>query len=179
MMPQEVRQLPEDRMLLLVEGQRPILGGKIRFHQLAEFKTAAKFSARNQPVVPDADFVSMLHVPAVDEAYGGVSEHPGAADVPADERVIEGDRFVVAKSLGLARVKKHSSDVTLGSTQGPDEATERKAATIASRLKPTAEHLRDTIDAQLHAKSASARSRMSISEILKQTVPDPSEVGFI
>ncbi|ANP89347.1 hypothetical protein BA011_26665 (plasmid) [Rhizobium leguminosarum] len=60
------------------------------------------------------------------------------------------------------------------------EATEREAIRIAARLKPTAEHLRDTIDAKLSpAESASARSRMSIAEILKQTVQDPTKVGLV
>jgi type IV secretion system protein VirD4 len=58
MMPQEVRQMAEDRMLLLVEGQRAIFGQKLRFHEVAEFKTAARYAADNKPTVPDADLVS-------------------------------------------------------------------------------------------------------------------------
>nr|WP_281015662.1 type IV secretory system conjugative DNA transfer family protein [Mesorhizobium sp. M00.F.Ca.ET.216.01.1.1] len=30
-MPQEIRQMPERKMVLLVEGQRPIFGDKLRF----------------------------------------------------------------------------------------------------------------------------------------------------
>lgn len=37
MMPQEIRQMPEDRLVLLVEGQRPNSAQKFRFHKVAIF----------------------------------------------------------------------------------------------------------------------------------------------
>ena len=48
MMPQEVRQMPEDRMILLVEGQRPIFGKQAQIScSTADSKRAARSVRRN------------------------------------------------------------------------------------------------------------------------------------
>ncbi|WP_426124494.1 type IV secretory system conjugative DNA transfer family protein [Pararhizobium sp. PWRC1-1] len=178
MMPQEVRQLPEDRMILLVEGQRPIFGRKLRFHEQALFNTAAQFAVENQPAVPGADFVTSLRVPAVGEAYGGVSAPARAEeDRSTDEATDAKEPGVVAKTLRLARATTRVNTLSSAVTNDPDEISDPAIAKIAARLKPTAEHLRETIEAKL-AQAVSARSRISIHEILKQTVPDPAEVAL-
>ncbi|MGR9202154.1 type IV secretory system conjugative DNA transfer family protein [Rhizobium leguminosarum] len=182
MMPQEVRQMPEDRMLLLVEGQRAIFGQKLRFHELAAFRSAAQYAAENQPTVPDADLVSQLQVPAVAENYGDVPTPPdedlGPAPSATNDTKIP---VVVAKALQLAPNWKGRNNPKFVFTQGPAASPNDEAAKmIETRLKPTAEQLRATIDAKLtQPKGVSARSRQSIAEILKQTVPDPAEVGLV
>ncbi|TXR49507.1 type IV secretory system conjugative DNA transfer family protein [Phyllobacterium endophyticum] len=179
MMPQEVRQMPEDRMLLLVEGQRAICGQKIRFHELAAFKAAAQFAAENQPAIPEADFVTLLQVPALSEEYGGVS--PSAEEKNGRNEAAGGNApTVVAKAMQLAPIRKGGNKLDSGFTEGLGDATDKEAAKIEARLKPTAERLRATIDAKLtKAEGVSSQSRQSIAEILKQTVPDPAEVGLV
>lgn len=56
MMPQEVRQMPEDSMVLLVEGKRPILGKKLRFFQTQPFKSAEAYSLEHIPLVPQVEY---------------------------------------------------------------------------------------------------------------------------
>ncbi|NTB87668.1 type IV secretory system conjugative DNA transfer family protein [Agrobacterium tumefaciens] len=182
MMPQEVRQMPEDRMLLLVEGQRAIFGQKLRFHEVAEFKTAAQYAAENQPTVPDAELVSLLQVPAVAETGGDVSPPSGGehAQAPGDAADTE-IPVVVAKALKLAPNKKGGINPGSGFTQGPPASPNNEAVEkIESKLVPTALRLREAVDKKLMQHGGvSARSRRSVAEILKQTVPDPAEVGFV
>jgi type IV secretion system protein VirD4 len=52
-------------------------------------------------------------------------------------------------------------------------------AAMEAKLKPTAERLRDAISTKLDRETEmSAGSRLSIAEVLKQTVPDPVEIGL-
>ncbi|KQS71591.1 conjugal transfer protein TraG [Rhizobium sp. Leaf371] len=180
MMPQEIRQMPENRMLLLVEGQKAIFGQKLRFHELAAFKTAAHFAAENQPAVPDADFVTLLPVPAIDEQYGGRSTSANEEQVQTVDRApSESTPAVVAKALQLAPIRKGVNKFNNKLFERTGDTTEVEAAKLESRLKPTAERLRTAIDAKLtQTGSVSSRSRRSITEILKQTVPDPAELGI-
>ncbi|RCW80130.1 type IV secretory system conjugative DNA transfer family protein [Phyllobacterium bourgognense] len=179
MMPQEVRQMPEDRMLLLVEGQRAIFGQKLRFHDLAAFESAARFAAENEPAIPEADFVIPLQVPAVDKEYGGVS--PSTEEENGRNEAASGNApTVVAKAMQLAPIAKGGNKLDSGFTEGLGDAADKEATKIGARLKPTAERLRATIDAKLtKAEGVSPRSRQSIAEILKQTVPDPADVGLV
>ncbi|MDW5315928.1 type IV secretory system conjugative DNA transfer family protein [Rhizobium sp. PL01] len=178
MMPQEVRQLPEDQIILLVEGQRPICGRKVRFHEIATLKTAAQFSVENQPSVPEAEFVTVLRVPAVSAAYGAISTPIKAEEGPIKDVVLpEYVPTAVAKTLRMAPAAKDSNDVSFDVTGGLEEAFGSQVTKIEARLEPTAERLRHTIDAKL-SLAVSARNRASISEILKQTIPDPAEVGL-
>jgi type IV secretion system protein VirD4 len=181
MMPQEVRQLPEDRMVLLVEGQRAIFGQKLRFHELAAFKDAAQFAAENPPAVAEADFVTLLQVPAVVDGYGGGSTPAREENGPsADEAVGEETPAVVAKALQLLPIRKGVTKLNFGFTERLSNANNEDTTKIEARLKPTAERLRATIDAKLtQAEGVSSRSRLSITEILKQTVPDPAEIGLV
>jgi type IV secretion system protein VirD4 len=175
MMPQEVRQLPEDRMILLVEGQRPILARKLRYHQLAAFNAAALFSSAHPPAVPDADFIALLNVPATGEAYGtGAAlaglEQDRAADAAAEVEM----PLVIAKSLQVASAARGVSNPVYTVTDDADDTTDPEAERLVARLKPTAERLRQTIDAKLR-QNVSAQSRASIAEILRQTIPEPAE----
>lgn len=165
-------------MVLLVEGQRPIFGRKLRFHEHALFNAAAQFAKENQPAVPEADFITVLQVPAVGEAYAGVSPAARADQGENSHEATDAkEPIAVASALRLARATTRPNTQGSAVTNEPDEVTDRAIATIAARLKPTAEHLRETIDAKL-TQAFSARSRISIQEILNQTVPDPAGVGL-
>jgi type IV secretion system protein VirD4 len=180
MMPQEIRQMPEDRMVLLVEGQRAIFGKKLRFYDVAELNTASQYAAENQPTVPDADLISLLQVPALAENYGGGSTLAKEVEgrVP-DEVDIGATPMIVAKALRSAPQAKDPESLVFAQSDLRNEASDDEGERIASRLKSTAEALRGTIDAKLKtAGFASPRSRQSIAEILKQTIPDPADVGL-
>lgn len=69
MMPQEIRQMPEDQFVLLVEGQRPIRGTKLRFFEVEPFKSAEAFSKSNRPTVPPIEYAPELAIPALTKEY--------------------------------------------------------------------------------------------------------------
>ena len=77
MMPQEVRQMPGDKMVIMAEGQGPILADKLRFFRTAPFSEMEKFSQANVPDVPATEFLPPRSVPATTDAY--VGEHIDAA----------------------------------------------------------------------------------------------------
>ena len=168
-------------MLLLVEGQRAIFGQKLRFHEVAAFKIAAQASAANQPAVPEADFITLLRVPAVADEYGGVSTPAGPNEGLAANEATGGEMpTLVAKALQLTPITKGGDNLNFEFSEGPDETSHKETVEIEARLKPTAERLRAKIDTKLaQAEGVSSRTRKSIAEILKQTVPDPAEVGLI
>ncbi|WP_307949514.1 type IV secretory system conjugative DNA transfer family protein, partial [Sinorhizobium medicae] len=87
MMPQEVRQMPENKMILLIEGQRPIFGEKLRFFQTQPFKSAEAFSQANIPQVPEVDYLSPKPVPATTPEYasGGDPSVEIPSPAPAKE----------------------------------------------------------------------------------------------
>ncbi len=169
MMPQEVRQMPEDRLILLVEGQRPIFANKLRYHENSALKTAADQSVKYQPKVPEADFVIPLPVPALEDKYGLSNADESDGSLPPTS--VSGHRApqLIARSLPIAR------QATGG--VGTEIADDRLAQ-IESRLRPTAEQLRTVLAKMAHGSALAAPGRLSIAEVLKQTVPDPAEIGL-
>ncbi|RUW05055.1 type IV secretory system conjugative DNA transfer family protein, partial [Mesorhizobium sp. M1A.F.Ca.IN.020.03.1.1] len=69
MMPQEIRQMPERKMVLLIEGQRPIFGDKLRFFETQPFKSAEAFSQTHIPDVPPIEYLPVQPVPALTDDY--------------------------------------------------------------------------------------------------------------
>ena len=69
MMSQEVRQMPENRMILLVEGQRPIFAEKLRFFNTQPFKAAEAYAQAHIPSVPDIEYLLSKPVPATTAEY--------------------------------------------------------------------------------------------------------------
>lgn len=56
MMPQEIRQMPADRMILLPQGEAPIFGQKIQYFKIAEFNNAVEYSQNHQPVISAIEY---------------------------------------------------------------------------------------------------------------------------
>ncbi|MBP1848283.1 type IV secretion system protein VirD4 [Rhizobium petrolearium] len=183
MMPQEVRQMPEDRMILLVEGQRPIFGGKLRYHAVQPFKAAAAYAEQQQPDVPDLEFEAALPVPAL------APEYDPAADGPGEERPTlklapqAGETPTVpkrvARSVRKTSDKARSDRAKKTSNTGAETAIGDLVAKAEERILPTADKLKSAVEASLaQAAEITPRQRKSIHDILAQTVPDPAEIGL-
>lgn len=69
MMPQEVRQMPAEKMVILAEGQNPIFADKLRFFRTAPFKAMEGFSQANVPDVPTTEFLPQRSVPVVASGF--------------------------------------------------------------------------------------------------------------
>ncbi|MRX36893.1 type IV secretory system conjugative DNA transfer family protein [Aminobacter sp. MDW-2] len=122
MMPQEVRQMPGDKMVILAEGQGPIFADKLRFFRTAPFRELEKFSQTYVPDVPATEFLPPRPVPATTSAY--VGEHNDASkpeELKADLENLAGP---------AVRRRSAASNVPAGTVEGQVSATAvRKAAT--------------------------------------------------
>jgi type IV secretion system protein VirD4 len=109
MMPQEVRQMPGDKMVILAEGQGPVFADKLRFFRTAAFREMERFSQEHLPDVPATEFLPPRPVPATTDAY--VGDHINAAN---PEGVPVGPKKV-AKPAGRRSVV---SNVPAGEVEG-------------------------------------------------------------
>lgn len=78
MMPQEVRQMPGNKMIILAEGQNAILADKLRFFRTAAFKAMEQFSRTNVPDVPAMEFLPQRPVPVIGQGNTSLLENPGS-----------------------------------------------------------------------------------------------------
>jgi type IV secretion system protein VirD4 len=184
MMPQEVRQMPEDRMILLVEGQRPIFGRKLRYHEVEPFKTAASTSIEHKPTVPTMDFIEELRVPALMPEYADravmADDSRFSPRWPMSDQKMDsaGPPLSVAKSLPSDRSKRQQTKAVGSSVDGNSEEQDR-VTDMEKRLKPTAKRLLEAIGKKMASEpNVPLSDRASIAEILRQTVPDPVEIGL-
>lgn len=88
MMPQEIRQMPDHKMIILTEGQSPVLADKLRFFSTPPFKAMASFAREHLPHVPAIEFLPQRPVPATTPGYAPAEEDQGAAAQPTT--VVEG-----------------------------------------------------------------------------------------
>lgn len=178
--------MPEDRFILLVEGQRPIFQTKLRYHLSEPFKSAAKYAAEHPVDVPETDFVVTLPVPALAmgdnqpsnlDAKGG--EAPAPPDMETNTEKAETAAKKVARSIRTrprsSAVKKANSALT--SSEGASAGDRR--VQVEQKLVPTGNRLKAAIAASLStASDMPLPRRKNIQEILAQTIPDPAEIGL-
>ncbi|UCI22856.1 type IV secretory system conjugative DNA transfer family protein (plasmid) [Mesorhizobium sp. B2-1-8] len=130
LMPQEIRQLPSDKMLVLVEGQNPILADKLRFFATKPFRELEAFSRSHVPSVPAMEFLPRRAVPATTETYensgetGEVSSGQRHSAVPADTSKGNGN------SEGLVRGVQ-----TVEAIEAQFDSAARRLKTLAIRSR--------------------------------------------
>lgn len=98
MMSQEVRQMPENRMILLVEGQRPIFAEKLRFFNTQPFKTAEAYAQAHIPSVPDIEYLPSKPVPATTAEYENAGNAAPVAEPSAVAQTNTRKPFPLRKS---------------------------------------------------------------------------------
>jgi type IV secretion system protein VirD4 len=125
MMPQEVRQMPGDKMVILAEGQGPVFADKLRFFRTAPFREIEKFSQVHLPDIPATEFLPPRPVPATTAAY--VAEHK---DASKPEQVKPGPETVARPS---ARRRSSASNVPAGKVEGQASAPAVRTASARSR----------------------------------------------
>ncbi|WP_146258775.1 type IV secretory system conjugative DNA transfer family protein, partial [Sinorhizobium medicae] len=202
MMPQEVRQMPENKMILLIEGQRPIFGEKLRFFQTQPFKSAEAFSQANIPQVPEVDYLSPKPVPATTPEYasGGdpsveiPSPAPAKEEKPLTAAAAEaapvmaepaaGEKAAApAKRAVNRKALRTNPKATAANTGGAEasaslDAMEARIKAIEEGLKPKAAQLKEVVETKAEKLGdKSPTKRRNILDIFSATVPDPVEVG--
>lgn len=93
MMPQEVRKMERDKLVLLIEGQSPIFAEKLQFFKTQPFKSAVERSLAKPPYVPETELLPAQPVPALTDEYERTGEQ---IDVPW--RKGDGKRKFVAEA---------------------------------------------------------------------------------
>jgi len=196
MMPQEVRQMPENRMILLIEGQRPIFGEKLRFFQTQPFKSAEAFSQAHIPQVPEIEYLTPKPVPATTSHYtnredpspapaqdekpnSGATIEPVAAkqDTSVAEKAAPPVKRTVNKQA--LRPKPRASAKTVDKAPASLAAIKARIEAIEKDLTPRASLLKATVETKVEKLGDKSRAaRRNYMDILHTTVPDPVDVGI-
>ena len=202
MMPQEVRQMPENKMVLLIEGQKPIYGDKLRFFKTEPFKAAEKFSQAHIPEVPRIEYLPVLPVPALTDAYAPKDEADTASATgeekkgPPPSPALSGGGEAAAPSKSPAR--QVNATVPLPAPIEPPAPADAADSTIPETDRdsegdtpdPMADALRAEVRqagqqlvlelAEYAAKPgpSARRRRKSVHQIFAATVPDPVELDL-
>lgn len=121
MMPQEIRQMPERKMILLIEGQRPIFGEKLRFFETQPFKSAEAFSQAHTPEVPQIEYLPVKLVPATTTEYARAGQ---ASEDPEPQPIAVAGTGTKTAAPALAPVAS--------TTAAPEKEPETKASTPAA-----------------------------------------------
>ena len=172
MMPQEVRQLPAEKMIILIEGQRPILCAKLRYYSIEPFKSAATTAKIADVDVPDCEFIAITTVPSTASGYArAVSE---ALEEPARGSPVIATSSAPRPSRKVARV--------VGAKPKPGRGSNGKAPLDAdsaiARVTGTARRLNVVVAALSTSPDRTAGQRQRFQDILAKTIPDPVELGL-
>lgn len=197
MMPQEVLQMPESKMILLVEGQRPIYGDKLRFFNTQPFKSAEAYSQSHVPDVPTIEYLPHRPIPALTSEYVVEGSKPPEQNIiarPSQPQLHEepqldssgGDTEAVAE--GRYKKQPDSRKVNL-SVKLPSKRNRTSPSAlpadinnhimdVEAQLKSSAKRLLKVVHEKVEAGSASPRKRKSYLDIFNATVPVPEDIDL-
>lgn len=198
MMPQEVRQMPESKMILLIEGQRPIYGDKLRFFNTQPFKSAEAYSQSHVPDVPTIEYLPHRPVPALTSEYAQDGQRaaeqtisplpysPQPDEKPRPKASITASPSIPESGDGNQEntrtvnlnVKLPSTGIDKKSAIPPGNIDDR-IEEVEAKLKPSAERLLKAVNEKVDASDTSPRKRKSYLDIFNATVPDPEDLGLM
>jgi type IV secretion system protein VirD4 len=197
MMPQEVRQMSSDKMLVLVEGQSPILADKLRYFATTPLREMERFSRARLPDVPATEFLPPGPVPATTAGYLNVQEGQGTSHCSlttgfsvSGHSSTFGETHFSAASASFARAEPKTNLNT--STCGRDrqepttsgKADRVKAAalsntsphhSIEARFAPAVRKLKTLIEEKARTAAFQGEGR-DWSAIFDATVPDEEPI---
>ncbi|MBZ9858028.1 type IV secretory system conjugative DNA transfer family protein [Mesorhizobium sp. CA13] len=147
MMPQEVRQMHAGKMIVLVEGQRPILADKLRFFATAPFAKMERFSRSNLPYVPAVEFLPRMGVPAtqgidskVEMSEVHVTAGFGAPQTTASSKAAKQSEILLASKPAIearfAAAAQRLKGLTTKAVENGDDKRERDWSLIFDEVVP-------------------------------------------
>jgi type IV secretion system protein VirD4 len=173
MLPQEIRSMPDNKLVMLVEGQRPIMGYKLRYYAMEPFRKASVIAKARKVVIPDVEL----------PVSSSVASQPGtraeAQPAPAEDRGNGGDKL--RSDMAMPERIADAVAAAIATDRPQASGAQRLAREAASdeRLLTSARRLTSAVAASLSATPAmSIKRRRSIAEILAVTVPDPADIGL-
>lgn len=178
MMPQEVRQMPREKMIILAEGQGPIFADKLRFFRTMPFREMERFSRAHLPEVPATEFLPPRPVPATTLGYAGEADSSRSLD-EARERTERQKSPVHGLQLDVDQPPKllpRRRSIGRGNTTRSAPAGNTSPDSIEARFVPAARKLRALVQAQAKAGRTGVKG-IDWSRIFEETVPDELEIG--
>ncbi|MFI0848431.1 type IV secretory system conjugative DNA transfer family protein [Mesorhizobium sp. IMUNJ 23232] len=183
LMPQEVRQMPGDKMVILAEGQGPIFADKLRFFRTAPFREMERFSQAHLPDVPATEFLPQRPVPATTVAYAG--EEAGTGEVESKRGEPDKEIKPVGKNASAA-----SGAAASGRDRRSSMPAVKRSLTRTDRSGRDAPHALDTdfARAALRLKTLTKTAAKSGSQcdrsnnwgrIFDETIPDEMEIAEV
>ncbi|GGG12978.1 conjugal transfer protein TraG [Rhizobium wenxiniae] len=180
MMPQEVRQMPESKMILLVEGQRPIFADKLRFFNTQPFKQAEAYAQAHIPSVPEIEYLLSAAVPATTPEYERACRiaekeaHEPGPKQPKIQSAVEAPTAPVAKPNSEAGARRVVNSVAIARVGA---AVPFRATKDRERLKElegdhsaAADRLKEIVEKTATGKSPAKRK--NVMDVFLATVPD-------
>nr|WP_246441460.1 type IV secretory system conjugative DNA transfer family protein [Aminobacter aganoensis] len=175
MMPQEVRQMSGDKMIILAEGQGPIFADKLRFFRTIPFREMERFSRSHLPEVPATEYLPQRPVPATTSGYAGEDEGAqakhevtkSAEKQKAPIRSLETDSELPRK-IPVDRRSASVMHTVPAARASPDS--------LEARFLPAARKLRALVQARANAAKTGTRD-IDWSRIFDETVPDAMEIA--
>jgi len=204
MMPQEIRQMAPDKMLVLVEGQSPILADKLRYFTTAPFREMERLSRARPPEVPATEYLPRQPVPAATYAYSETDDWKETSPNPeivgsGDQGLAMADKIhaaVLAPALVRATTKANL-DATFGRGGRPKEAGLGSAGSLATtpsgppsnrspstqnsievKFAPAARKLKMLV-AERARTAKTQRESQGWSAIFDETVPDEEPIESV
>ena len=180
MMPQEVRQMPASKMVIMAEGQNPIYADKLQFFRTAPFRAQEWFSRANLPDVPATEFLPQRRVPATSLSYAGEdasalkSEEQGTQ---SEERANRLDRKPSAAAKPEAVGRRGQRTAAAAAKTSPRAGGSARAAPdiLDARFAKAARKLKTL--AKVPAGSRNQRGKASSwARVFEETVPDELEI---
>lgn len=186
MMPQEVRQMPADKMIILAEGQAPILADRLRYFETTKFRAMESFSVANAPDVPATEFLPQRSVPALEgSSYNPERAEATIADAAPEKRmrVATKSRPHKAAAIAIEDFARSAEQETRATSSEPKplstkplmqsvenaKALEEKFALAARRLK--------SLVVEKTEASGKDYGRRDWSLIFDDTVPDAADIA--
>ncbi|OQM73371.1 type IV secretory system conjugative DNA transfer family protein [Manganibacter manganicus] len=184
MMPQEVRQMPEDKMVIMAEGQGPIFADKLRFFQTPPFREMERFSQVNLPDVPTTEYLPQRAVPATTPAYARDEAGAAMAEEQKAASKKKAKSSTEKQSLTLnTPSRRHEKQSPLPVVESPQPKRARSAAPdalnanfvkAARRLKALAKAVPMHGSQRSEARSSEARNW---ERVFDETIPDELEIA--
>ncbi len=180
MMPQEVRQMPADKLVILAEGQGPIFADKLRFFRTAPFREMERFSQTHVPDVPATEFLPQRPVPATTVAY--VGEHIDASKAeelkagPEDAAKPSRRRRSLASNVPAAGLGGQASMPAVRKASARGRSGGATASSLDADFVKAARRLKTLAKGTIKPGSPSTKSG-NWGHIFDATIPDEIEIA--
>lgn len=180
MMPQEVRQMSVEKMVILAEGQGPILADKLRFFRTAPFREMERFSQAHLPDVPATEFLPQRPVPATTDGY--VGEHIDASKLeelkasPEKVTTLSGRRRSLASNVPGGEVDGTASVPTVRRASARRRSGSPTPSSLDADFTKAARRLKTLAKAASESGNPRAKSG-NWGRIFDATIPDELEIA--